>query len=296
MKSGTHGTMTVGGKTVKVGAWTITPAAPPPVSAYERPEWLSFLRAILTEPAEDHHRLVLADWLEEHGERERADCIRWQCRPDCRHTEWPLTGADGRPIAKIQPGPPVRRPLTPAAIRKLVANPPKKGLGPMCRIPPWEYPTVRGTVSRGFVSAVTCTAQDWLAHADALCWHPSQTVECRAKGCEHGTIGRPRPGDVGGQWMGRMCDACDGMGRIPRPVPPTAQPIERVTLTGEITGRIIEQVCARLSTAPNHDSPYPDATRGVLWASGFPRDRYSDTVLAVFGRVWRGIAITHPPS
>ena len=39
----------------------------------------SLLRAILANPADDMSRLVFADWLEEHGESERAEFIRIQC-------------------------------------------------------------------------------------------------------------------------------------------------------------------------------------------------------------------------
>jgi uncharacterized protein (TIGR02996 family) len=39
-----------------------------------------FLQAILEEPDEDVHRLVYADWLEEHGDQDRAEFIRVQCR------------------------------------------------------------------------------------------------------------------------------------------------------------------------------------------------------------------------
>jgi uncharacterized protein (TIGR02996 family) len=39
----------------------------------------AFLRAIAEEPLEDAHRLVFADWLEEHGHPERARFIRLQC-------------------------------------------------------------------------------------------------------------------------------------------------------------------------------------------------------------------------
>src|SRR5687768_14661656 len=38
-----------------------------------------FWEAICAEPDEDAHRLVFADWLEEHGEAERAEFIRAQC-------------------------------------------------------------------------------------------------------------------------------------------------------------------------------------------------------------------------
>jgi uncharacterized protein (TIGR02996 family) len=38
-----------------------------------------FLKAILAEPDDDTLRLVFADWLEEHGQPERAEFIRVQC-------------------------------------------------------------------------------------------------------------------------------------------------------------------------------------------------------------------------
>src|SRR4051812_3913176 len=39
----------------------------------------AFLDAIIAEPDEDAHRLVFADWLEEHGQSDRAEFIRTQC-------------------------------------------------------------------------------------------------------------------------------------------------------------------------------------------------------------------------
>jgi hypothetical protein len=105
-----------------------------------------------------------------------------------------------------------------------------------------------GDTSRGFVSHIACAAEDWLAHADALAWHPGQTVECReCKGttavCIYDKGGR-RVGGGMSTWNGRTrggwpiedCPKCrdaDGIptGRISRPCPETAQPLERVTLT-----------------------------------------------------------------
>ncbi len=40
----------------------------------------ALLRAILDQPDEAVHRLVYADWLEEHGDEARAEFIRAQCR------------------------------------------------------------------------------------------------------------------------------------------------------------------------------------------------------------------------
>lgn len=57
-------------------------------SPYERPEYLAQIAGIREMPDDDLRRLVVADWLEENGEPERADFIRVQCeivkgrRPD----------------------------------------------------------------------------------------------------------------------------------------------------------------------------------------------------------------------
>jgi uncharacterized protein (TIGR02996 family) len=40
----------------------------------------AFLRKILEDPADDGPRLVYADWLEDHGEIDRADFIRTECK------------------------------------------------------------------------------------------------------------------------------------------------------------------------------------------------------------------------
>src|ERR687898_691134 len=41
-------------------------------------------RAILADPADDAPRLVFADWLDEHGEPDRAEFIRLQCEIETR--------------------------------------------------------------------------------------------------------------------------------------------------------------------------------------------------------------------
>jgi uncharacterized protein (TIGR02996 family) len=43
---------------------------------------LALLAAILAHPDEDTPRLMYADWLDEHGQPERAEFIRIQCAPD----------------------------------------------------------------------------------------------------------------------------------------------------------------------------------------------------------------------
>src|SRR5205085_3618750 len=64
----------------------------------------AFLRAIWDRPHDDLPRLIYADWLDEHGQPERAEFIRLQCaldrlpeddrrRPDLRERERQLAEA-----------------------------------------------------------------------------------------------------------------------------------------------------------------------------------------------------------
>lgn len=45
---------------------------------HQHPDWAAFLAAIRADPKDDTARLVVADWLDEHGEGERAEFIRVQ--------------------------------------------------------------------------------------------------------------------------------------------------------------------------------------------------------------------------
>lgn len=51
------------------------------MTPYEHPDYLAQLAGILAHPEDDLPRLVLADWLDEHGEPERAAEIRMPCVP-----------------------------------------------------------------------------------------------------------------------------------------------------------------------------------------------------------------------
>jgi len=98
--------------------------------------------AILANPADDLPRLVYADWLEEHGDAERAEFIRAQIVRD--HAK---------------------------ANRLLAANRAK-----------WSIPRLRGgqTFARGFVDEVWATAEDVVAHADVLLRFPLRGLRITA--------------------------------------------------------------------------------------------------------------------
>lgn len=215
----------------------------------------ALLRAVITNPDEDTPRLMYADAIQERaapGDAEYAEFIRVQVAmarcaddpectaeglmecgcsdPECpwlvkenlkerERSLWNLQTKGGAWVINLDVG-------VATAHHYLTTD-------AFASAPPNPSHSPRMNWSRGFVSEVIATAADWLAIADALIWHPSQTVKCPVKGCDNGTIGRPRPGDIGGQWLGRMCDRCEGSGTIPRECPDTAQPIRKVTFTTE---------------------------------------------------------------
>src|SRR5262249_48927382 len=84
--------------------------------------------------------------------------------------------------------------------------------------------------NRGFVSHVTCTAEDWLRYESQLYWYPGQTVTYNCPECEGAgllNIETYNPGNTYGSHI--RCVACGDRGRLdtPRPFVPTAQPLER---------------------------------------------------------------------
>jgi uncharacterized protein (TIGR02996 family) len=190
---------------------------------------LAFLTAICTTPADDTARLVYADWLDEHGRGERAELIRVQCEqaktpePELktvvlwadRHATYP-----GGMCYACRKAEPLRCEYHTLELRwrGLLADTAFDWSGAVPRSWGREF-------SRGFVSHVTCSAADWLRHADSLHWHPSQAAECPE--CDGEVWAETREYTRAGS----QCSHCDGTGRVTRPCPPTAQPIESVTLT-----------------------------------------------------------------
>lgn len=256
----------------------------------DHPEYLAGLRAVCAEPDEDHYRLILADWLDEHGEGARAEFIRVQCQIErwgCSFKQTPeqpgwkhQCGTDDRGYWLCQP---LR-----SRVRGLLSDahffnwtPSVLHTGPGAGI---RYEGDDGTVwlagkglvsaefCRGFVSAVTLTAAGWLAHADALYWHPGQTCP---NGC---TPIRNVP----------SCPICHGAGF--RPFPPTAQPLREV----------------RLTTHPDPTNPGWSDLLGIA-ADGSPTFRVMGEVVTLppelrdrgpvhlFDARWPGITFHLPP-
>lgn len=123
----------------------------------------ALLAAIKAFPENDAPRLIYADWLDEHGESERAEFIRVQVElwrlPGCGHpTAWGRSDCRHCELRRIE----------------------QTHLGSKYCIP-WRAlgfgQAPRGALVRGFVEQVTCTAADWLTHSAAiLAEHPVRKV------------------------------------------------------------------------------------------------------------------------
>lgn len=202
-------------------------------------EQSAFLAAIISAPDDDTPRLVYADWLQEHGDDARAEFIRLQCEKAARGWGRRLNGR--RPVAELR----LRE-------QELLAGP---------RLETFEHEVnwfhsgngtdtwrilFRPGWARGFVEEVTCTAADWLAHADAIHWHPEQKVnvpltyeERQSYACK---VCGNSPDEDGWIEHGKGCytQGEDGGGTsrvelpaqtVPRPCPATAHPVRKVRLT-----------------------------------------------------------------
>src|SRR5947208_1880557 len=103
----------------------------------------TFFQAISENPG-DAPRLVYADWLEEHGQPERAELIRVQCR-------LPGLPEDHPQRAELE-----------AREQGLLEARQDEWLGPLGR---WA---IRWTFRRGFLAEVTVPARVYLNHRDSL--------------------------------------------------------------------------------------------------------------------------------
>jgi uncharacterized protein (TIGR02996 family) len=277
----------------------------------------TLLAAILANPEEDTPRLMYADALQERGDEARAEFIRVQCEiarlglPDPREcdrchsasirtTRMRARNWDGWEYCLLHAR---ERELLPVNGRSARAwfDGPWWGDG-LCNVCPDQSvtiidpatgarydppPRMRYQFFRGFVSSLTCTAADWLAHADKLHWHPSQTVPC--------------PECKGGKGVGHFsgidygpCPTCGREGHISRPCPETAQPLTAVTLTG---GQV-----------PWNSAPSGDGCADYFLLIGLGREMrhgksvrlprgkpHTEIIKAVLEAEWPGITFTLPP-
>jgi uncharacterized protein (TIGR02996 family) len=114
------------------------------------------LAEVLAYPGSDAPRLVMADWLDEHGDPDRAEFIRLECD-----------------IARICRG---NREGKPEPDAKRLKGLMSQECGLMWGVwqAGWCDPVPRdwlsdAVINRGFVAEVRCTAAAWLEHGRAVC-------------------------------------------------------------------------------------------------------------------------------
>jgi len=190
---------------------------------------VDLLRAILSSRDDDLPRFVYADWLEEHGEPERAEFIRVQCElakwtygSRCSECGWHVNLSELPRRCWMCTRRARERELLSISWADWAVDFRAGYCLNLYDGNPLSPPNRAVLFRRGFVSEVTLSAEDWLGHHETLFWHPEQTVECKRY---HN--GKPPLFDVASQ---TDC-VCSGTGRIPCPFPPTAQPIKDVHLT-----------------------------------------------------------------
>jgi uncharacterized protein (TIGR02996 family) len=157
------------------------------MTVFDHPDWENLLRAVVAVPADDVPRLVAADWLDEHGQPERAEFIRVQVELARLEAAGDGTTAEAEALRRKE-----RTFLGPmATYRALWAL---EACPELVRVEfrdrsaaSLESMRVAGaerlTFRRGFVEAVTCPASDWLAHGREVRWRqPIRAV--RLTDCE----------------------------------------------------------------------------------------------------------------
>lgn len=134
-------------------------------------DWPAFIDAIVADPDDDTIRLIAADWLEEHGDVDRAAFIRIQV--ELARLE---AAGEGKSLEVDRLRAKERVILGPLelgwkfwaaeACPELVSLTSRGGRDPL------KGMTVEGaeqlTWHRGFVEGVTCSADEWLRHGEAV--------------------------------------------------------------------------------------------------------------------------------
>lgn len=127
----------------------------------------AFMAAIVENLDDDAPRLIYADWLEEQGDRDRAEFIRVQCEIARRgELRCAKTGKELKGYAEYEK----HCRCTPCRLKQ-------REYYSSQRFIVWEWTgRLRGPMSyvyredfrRGFIESVTCTCQQWLYHGSAI--------------------------------------------------------------------------------------------------------------------------------
>lgn len=132
------------------------------MNAYQLPEWELLLKAVVASPDDDLPRLVAADWLDEHGEPERAEFIRVQierAKADRPELEWREKALWNNPFY----GPLWAQEACPTIATLGFSSPTGDTLRDL-----WLVGSERVTFRRGFPYRVSCTADEWLRHGSGI--------------------------------------------------------------------------------------------------------------------------------
>jgi uncharacterized protein (TIGR02996 family) len=109
----------------------------------------AFLQAIIEAPHDDTPRLIFADWLDEHGEADRAELVRLQCRlAKMANSDAELQGREAELLKRAD-----------AWMESI------------------SFDRGRVTFRRGFVEAVTCSCFTLHTLGDAFALHPIVEVK-----------------------------------------------------------------------------------------------------------------------
>ena len=136
------------------------------------PDWPAFVAAIVAEPDDDTARLVAADFLEEHGDPDRAAFIRAQielARLEASGLAWSLRANELRKRERMFLGPFSYHPHLwaqqecPELLRRVSVDRPTAPLASL-----HTEGADRLGWRRGFVERVYCPAADWLRRGAAV--------------------------------------------------------------------------------------------------------------------------------
>jgi uncharacterized protein (TIGR02996 family) len=138
---------------------------------FDLPEYAALIAAVRADPEDDTLRLAVADWLDERGECERAEFVRVQVE-----------------VGRVNPAQhAVRCNCKGCQLRRREDDLLTRLADHFRPAVPWSWAvgrhlrsrcdTPQSAVRRGFVEAVTCPADVWLAHGDAIyCREPVTAV------------------------------------------------------------------------------------------------------------------------
>jgi uncharacterized protein (TIGR02996 family) len=280
----------------------------------------ALLAAILEHPDDDTPRLIMADYLTDHGEEERGQFIQHMIDAErCPQPKF-MRFFDTLESHYREWFPLFMSPKwLPANPGNLLAFSPEWIPGHVGQMRPHMPLPWSSVVSRGFVSEITTDWNTWQRYADQLVWHgPMKCNQCNGKGtvvcsrcrgtarlagwhegegdfpcgCNRGVLdcySCKGTGEIpaatmecpgcGGDGWGRLeyqrsraagkpdvldsCTFCSGSGRIPRPMPATAQPIDIVRLTTMPDNESILAIAREVGDAWNPVGD-PDRLRKLL--------------------------------